>query len=64
MVRYCYNKYECWSGASVSDMHACMHKFTDMTTVKDMGNGQMQLLQTWLMVGCFVIYMDPEKIKL
>ena len=33
-------------------MHACMHKFTDMTTVKDMGNGQMQLSQTWLMVGC------------
>ena len=26
------NKYECWSGASVSDMHACRHKFTDMTT--------------------------------
>ena len=22
MVGYCYNKYECWSGASVSDMHA------------------------------------------
>ena len=51
MVRYCYNNYECWSGASVSDMYACMHKFTDMTTVKDMGNGQMQWLQTWLMVG-------------
>ena len=31
MVGYCYNKYKCWSGASVSDMHACMHKFTDMT---------------------------------
>ena len=31
MVGYCYNKYVCWSGASVSDMHACMHKFTDMT---------------------------------
>ena len=31
MVGYCYNKYECWSGASVSDMHACMHMFTDMT---------------------------------
>ena len=31
MVWYCYNKYECWSFASVSDMHACMHKFTDMT---------------------------------
>ena len=52
MVRYCYNKYECCSIASVSDMHACMHKFTDMTTVKDMVNGQTQLLQTWLMVGC------------
>ena len=31
MVGYCYNKYECWSGASVSDMHACMHMFIDMT---------------------------------
>ena len=31
MVRDCYNKYECWSVASVSDMHACMHMFTDMT---------------------------------
>ena len=49
MVGYCYNKYECWSGASVSDMHACRHKFTDMNvaTDKDMGNGRMQLLQTW-----------------
>ena len=27
-VGYCYNKYVCWSGASVSDMHACRHKFT------------------------------------
>ena len=31
MVGYCYNKYECLSGASVSDMHACMREFTDMT---------------------------------
>ena len=31
MVGYSYIKYECWSGASVSDMHACMHMFTDMT---------------------------------
>ena len=31
MVGYCYNKYECWTGASVSDVHACRHKFTDMT---------------------------------
>ena len=31
MVGYCNNKYECWSGASVSDMHACRHKFTHMT---------------------------------
>ena len=27
MVEYCYNKYECWSGVSVSDMHACRSKF-------------------------------------
>ena len=53
MVGYCYSKYECWSGASVSDMHSCMHKFTDMTV------GYMQLLKTWemarwpwLVVGC------------
>ena len=26
MFGYCYNKYECWSGASVSDMHACRSK--------------------------------------
>ena len=31
MVGYCYNKYECLSGASVSDVHACMHMFTDVT---------------------------------
>ena len=31
MVGYCYNKYECWSVASVSGVHACRHKFTDMT---------------------------------
>ena len=48
MVGYYYNKYECWSGASVSHMHDCMYKFTDMTfcldaTVKDMGNGQMAM---------------------
>ena len=24
----------------------------DMTAVKYMGNGRVQLLQTWLMVGC------------
>ena len=29
MVRYCYNKSVCWSGASVSDMHTCRHKFTE-----------------------------------
>ena len=27
MVEYCYKKYECWSGSSVSDMHACRCKF-------------------------------------
>ena len=27
MVGYCYNKYECWSGSSVLDMHACGSKF-------------------------------------
>ena len=58
MVGYCYNKYVCWSGASVSDIHACRHKFTVWygcwldATVKDMGNVRVQLLQTWLMVGC------------
>ena len=56
MVGYCFNKYECWSGASVLDMHAGRHKFTDITAgkmqLKDMENGQMQLLQTWLLVGC------------
>ena len=26
MFGYCYNKYECWSGASVSDTHACRSK--------------------------------------
>ena len=30
MVGYSYNKYECWSRASVSDMHACMHIFTEV----------------------------------
>ena len=44
MVGYCYNKYECWS--SVSDMHACMHTFTDMAVCK------MQLLKTWEMTRC------------
>ena len=39
LVGYCYNKYVCWFGASVSDMHACMHKFTDMTV------GKMQLFR-------------------
>ena len=66
MVGYCYNKYEYWSGASVPDMHACRHKFTDMTV------GKMQLLKTWEMAGCncyshgwcsaaSVIYMDHDK---
>ena len=56
MVGYCYK--ECWSGARVSDMHACRHKFTEWhgcwldAIVKDMGNGRVQLLQTWLMVEC------------
>ena len=31
MVGYCYNKCECWYVVVVSDMHACRHKFTDMT---------------------------------
>ena len=58
MVGYCYNKYVCWSGASVSDIHACRHKFIVWfgclldATIKDMGNVRVQLLQTWLMVGC------------
>ena len=57
MVEYCYNKYECWSGASVSDMHACRSKFNRHycqlgATVKGMANGRMQLLQTRLMVWC------------
>ena len=43
MVGYCYSKYECWSSASISDMHACVRKFTDMTV------GEMQLLKTWEM---------------
>ena len=29
MVGYCYNKHVCWSGASVSDMQACRHMFTE-----------------------------------
>ena len=29
MVGYCYNKYVCWSGAGVLDMHACRHKFAN-----------------------------------
>ena len=33
IVGYCYKKYECWSGASVLDMHACRHKFTSDMTV-------------------------------
>ena len=50
MVGYCYNKYECWSCASVSDMHACRRKFNRHdgwlgAIVKDMANGQMQLLK-------------------
>ena len=45
MVGYCYNKYVCRSGASVSDMHACRHKFTEYdcwldAIVEDMGNGR------------------------
>ena len=52
---YCYNKYECWYGASVRDMHAYRSKFKRHdcllgAAVKGMANGQMQLLQTWLMV--------------
>ena len=48
---------ECWSGASVSEMHACRWKFKRYdcwlgAIVKDMANGRMQLLQTWLMVEC------------
>ena len=40
-----------------SDMHACRCKFNRHdcwlgATVKDMTNGRMQLLQTWLMAGC------------
>ena len=68
MIVYCYNKYECWSGASVSDMHACRHKFTDMTAgyanVEGMGNGRVQLLQTYLMVRCKCNIHDPVKMKL
>ena len=69
MVGYCYNKYECWSGASVKDMHASMHKFTHMTV------GYMQMLKTWEFARCNCyrhggwssaneIYMDPDKMKL
>ena len=29
LVRYCYNKYVCWSEASASDIHAFRHKFTE-----------------------------------
>ena len=35
-----------------------------VTTVKCMANSQMQLLQTWLMVGVDVLYMDAGKMKL
>ena len=46
MVGYCYNKYKCWSGASVSDI--CINKFTDTcwlhATVKDMRNGQNSIV--------------------
>ena len=57
MVGYCYNKYECWSRAIVSDMQACRCKFNRHdcwleATVEDMANDWIQLLQTWLMVGC------------
>ena len=57
MVGYCSSNYECWSDASVSDIHACRCKFNWYgcwlgVTVKYMANGQMQLLQTWQMVGC------------
>ena len=49
MVEYCYNKYGCWCGASVSDMHVCRCKFNRHdcllgATVKGMANGRMQLL--------------------
>ena len=57
IVGYCYNKYECWSVAVVSDMDACRCKFNRHdcwlgATVKDMENDRLQLLQTLLMVGC------------
>ena len=65
MVGYCYNKYECWSSASVSDMRACRRKsnrydFWLDATVKDMTKGRMQLLQS----GGNVIYIDADMIKL
>ena len=57
MVGYCYNKYECWSSAIVSDMYVCRCKFNRHdsclgVTVKDMANDWIQLLQTLRMVGC------------
>ena len=57
IVGYCYNKYECWSVAAVSELHDCRLKFNRHycwlgATVKDMANDWMQLLQTWLLVGC------------
>ena len=54
MVGYCYT-------GPVQVYQTCMLVGTslqnDMTasldeTVKDLGNGRVQLLQTWLMVGC------------
>ena len=55
MVGYCYNKYKCWFGAGVSDIHAFRCKFNRHdywlgATVNGIPNGQMQLLQTKLMV--------------
>ena len=62
MVGYCYNKYVCWSGTSVSDIHACRHKFTERydcwldaivkdgkwqgAIVTDMTDGWVQMLYT------------------
>ena len=58
-------KYKCWSSASVSDMHACRHKFTDVTV------GWMQLLNTWEWPDVIVTDMSdvtvqlcPDKMKL
>ena len=57
MIGYCYNKYECWSSAIVSDMRACSCKFNRHNcwlgaTLKDMTNDWIHLLHTWLMARC------------